>query len=108
MQYKDLTTNLIKKYLKTIFPDENTFNKLFKSQIRTVLQKLKNNEKFKDKEIVCRNFSKCIGSQNGVYKLLSVEPFKYQILTEEKIPYSFICHACLNNIPTYKNNFITP
>ena len=106
MQYKDLTINLIKKYLKIIFPDENSFNRLFKDQIDIVLNKLKNNEKYKNREIICRNFYNCIGSHDGKYKLLSIEQFKYQILTDINIPELFICNACLNNKPNIQPDII--
>ena len=99
MQYKNLTSNLIKKYIKIIFPDQKSFEQLFLNQIRPILKKLKKNAKYKDKIIFCRNLNGCIGSRNGKYKLLNVEQFKYQILTDKNIPKYFLCPSCLNNIP---------
>ena len=97
IQYKYLSTNLIKKYLKNIFPNEEAFNNLFINKIDSILKKLKKNEKFKNREIVCRNKEKCIGKEDGKYKLLSVDEFKYQILNDKNLPKFFVCNECLNN-----------
>lgn len=97
IHYKDLTINLTKKYLSHIFPDEKAFKKLFLEQIDTVLEKLKKNERFKNKEIFCISQYECKGSENGKFKLLSIPQFKYQILIEKQIPSTFLCEACLEN-----------
>lgn len=97
IQYKSLTPNLIKKYLKNIFPNEEAFNNLFINKIDCTLKKLKKNEKYKNKEIICKNMGNCIGKENGKYKLLSVDEFKYQILNDKNIPRFFLCNECLNN-----------
>ena len=102
IHYKDLTINMIKKYLRYIFPDQQKFEKLFISQIDSVLKRLKENEKFKNKEICCQSQFGCKGSKNGIFKLLSIEQFKYQILTEKNIPNTFFCEACLDNIELKK------
>ena len=96
IKYKDLTTNLIKKYLKYIFPNENAFKELFINKIDSILDNLKKNKKYYNREILCKNKMQCVGSKNGEYKLLDVDQFKYQIWTDENIPVSFICNACLN------------
>ena len=101
IQYNGLTINLIKKYITTIFPDENSFYELFINKIDSVLSKLKKNEKYKDREIVCRNMDQCIGSKHGIYKLSSIQQFKYQIINEKNITNlsnSFLCYFCSNNI----------
>ena len=97
IQYKSLTPNLIKKYLKNIFPNEEAFNSLFINKIDSTLKKLKKNEKYKNREIICKNKENCIGSENGKYKLLNVDEFKYQILNDKNIPRFFLCSECLNN-----------
>ena len=97
IQYKGLTPYLIKKYMKNIFPNEEAFNNLFLNRIDSVLKKLKKNEKYKNREIICRNKEKCMGSEGGKYKLLSVDEFKYQILNDRNIPKLFICNECINH-----------
>ena len=97
IHYKDLTINLTKKYLSYIFPDEKAFKKLFLEQIDSVMEKLKKNERFKNKEIFCISQYECKGSENGKFKLLSIPQFKYQILIEKQIPNTFLCEACLEN-----------
>ena len=97
IHYKDLSINLTKKYLSHIFPDKKAFKKLFLEQIDTVLEKLKKNERFKNKEIFCISQYECKGSKNGKFKLLSIPQFKHQILIEKQIPSTFLCEACLEN-----------
>jgi hypothetical protein len=101
IQYNGLTINLIKKYLKTIFPDENTFDELFINKIDQVLSDLKKNEKIKNKEIICKKKQHCLGSKNGRFKLSSIEQFKYQILNNQdiaNISKTYVCDYCANNI----------
>ena len=98
MHYKDFSFNYIKKYLKKIFTDEESFDSLFIDKIDDNLKILKKNEKLlKNKKIICRNMDKCVGKKNGIYNLLDVERFKYQIFEKGKdIPKDFMCDACLN------------
>ena len=107
IHYKDLTINLTKKYLSHIFPDEKAFKELFLEQIDSVMEKLKKNERFKNKEIFCISQYKCKGSENGKFKLLSIPQFKYQILVEKQIPSTFICDACLENIELKQDNLFS-
>ena len=102
IQYKDLPTSLIKKYLAYIFPNEEVFKELFIDKIDLVLNELKKNEKYINKEIYCKNGKGCIGNKDGRYKLLSIDQFKYQILKDDDIPNYFICYDCLNNIAKKK------
>ena len=97
IHYKDLTTNLIKKYLKHIFSNEDDFNKLFIDKIGPVLKMLKNNQKYKDRKIICRNREFCVGKKDGIYSLLNIDEFKYQIIDDNNIPQNFLCYKCLNN-----------
>ena len=101
IQYNGLSINLIKKYIEKIFPDENSFKELFLDQIDTVLTGLKKNEKYKNREIICRNGQFCKGSKNGLFKLSSIDQFKYQIVNNHDlldISKRFICYYCANNI----------
>ena len=62
--------------------------------------KLEKNNEFKELTIQCDNKEQCIGAKNGNYKLLSLNKFKYQFLSENvKVFDRFICSNCLNNIP---------
>ena len=98
IHYKDLTTSLIKKYLRNIFPNENDFNELLIDKIGTVLEMLKNNEKYKNRKIICKNKNLCLGGKNGIYDLLSIDEFKYKLINENNIPQNFLCYKCLNNL----------
>lgn len=97
IHYRNLNRNLVKKYIKEIFTNEQTFTKLFTKQIEKNLKKLKKNEKFKNRTIICLNKENCIGKKNGIYRLLNVEQFKFEALSYINIPNYFWCDACLNN-----------
>lgn len=99
--YKNLSTSMLKKYFFSIFPNENKFIELFSNQIETILSKLKLNKQYEYISIQCDNKENCIGSSRGIYKLLSINDFKYQILSESKTIFSqkFLCSSCVNNEP---------
>ena len=85
------------KKFKEIFPDKETFKKLFIHRIKNVLSALKKNEKYKDVNIVCRNEQNCFGKEGGVYKLLEIKEFRYQKLNDKIVNncrQNFICPSC--------------
>ena len=105
--YKNLTSSILRKSFFEIFSNENLYKHLFLDRIDKTLKDLKKNKKFEKYTIECDNKEKCIGAINGVYNLLSLDCFKYKILDEKHFfPKSFVCQACINNIPNSKISLI--
>ena len=98
--FNNYSPTLIKKFFFKAFPNEAAYKKYFVNKIENVLMKLEKNNEFKELTIQCDNKEQCIGAKNGNYKLLSLNKFKYQFLSENvKVFDRFICSNCLNNIP---------
>ena len=102
--YKDLTSVILRKSFFAIIYDEKQYKKLFLDKIAKTLKDLKKNKKFEKFQIECDNKVNCIGAPNGIYKLISLDSFKYKILDEKHFfPKNFLCPSCLNNTPNIKN-----
>ena len=100
MGYNNLSETHLKKSFFQIIDSEKKYKELFLSKIDKTLRELKKNKKYERYVISCDNKDKCIGIENGVYEILSLDIFKYKIYDEINFfPKKFICPSCIKNIP---------
>ena len=100
MDYNNLTVTHLKKSFFAIIYDEKKYKELFLSRIDKTLRELKKNKKYERYQIQCDNKQSCIGIENGVYELLSLDIFKYKIFDDKNFfPKKFVCPSCINNTP---------
>ena len=107
MDYNNLTVTHLKKSFFAIIYDEKKYKELFLSKIEKTLRELKKNKKYERYQIQCNNKEACIGTENGIYDLLSLNIFKYKIIDDKNFfPKKFLCPNCVKNIPKIhiKNN----
>ena len=99
MGYNNLSETHLKKSFFSIIYDEKRYKELFLSKIDKTLRELKKNKKYERFQICCDNKDECIGTEKGVYYLLSFDIFKYKIFDETNFfPKKFVCPSCLKNI----------
>ena len=99
MGYNNLSETHLKKSFFAIIYDEKRYKELFLSKIDKTLRELKKNKKYERFQICCDNKDECIGTEKGVYYLLSFDIFKYKIFDETNFfPKKFVCPSCLKNI----------
>ena len=100
MDYNNLPVTHLKKSFFAIIYDEKKYKELFLSKIDKTLRELKKNKKYERYQIQCNNKEECIGTENGIYDLLSLDIFKYKIIDDKNFfPKKFLCPNCLKNIP---------
>ena len=100
MDYNNLPVTHLKKSFFAIIYDEKKYKELFLSKIDKTLRELKKNKKYERYQIQCNNKEECIGTENGIYDLLSLDIFKYKIIDDKNFyPNKFLCPNCLKNIP---------
>ena len=100
MGYNNLSETHLKKSFFAIIYDEKRYKELFLSKIDKTLRELKKNKKYERYQIQCNNKEECIGTENGIYDLLSLDIFKYKIIDDKNFfPKKFLCPNCLKNIP---------
>ena len=100
MTYNNLPVTYLKKSFFSIISDEKAYKELFLSRIDKTLRELKKNKKYERYQIQCDNKQACIGIENGVYELLSLDIFKYKIFDDKNFfPKKFVCPSCIKNNP---------
>ena len=100
MGYNNLPVTYLKKAFFNIVYNEQKYKELFLSKIDKTLRELKKNKKYERFQITCDNKEGCIGAENGVYDLLSLDIFKYKIFDDKQFfPKKFVCPSCISNTP---------